>query len=213
MPLRDALVGSLADRVLRAGARRVAVDGVDGSGKTTFAAALALALEQRGTSVASVSVDDFHHPRAVRHGRGKDSPEGFWLDSYDYPTFRAEVLDPFGPDGSRRYRPAAHDVDTDELVHGGWVTVPADAVLVVDGIFLHRDELTECWDFSIFLDVPFEVTALRMAARDGTSPDPGDVSMRRYVEGQRIYLAACAPRSRASVVIDNADPPAPLLAR
>jgi uridine kinase len=83
-------------------------------------------------------------------------------------------------------------------------------VLVVEGIFLHRDELVTCWDFSIFLDVPFDVTASRMAERDGSDPDPNHVSMRRYVEGQRIYLRECDPRARADAVIDNTDPSVPV---
>jgi hypothetical protein len=29
--------------------------------------------------------------------------------------------------------------------------------------------------------------------------------MRRYVEGQRIYLATCRPHERATVVLNNTD--------
>jgi hypothetical protein len=49
------------------------------------------------------------------------------------------------------------------------------------------------WDFSVFLAVAFEVTARRMAARDGSSPDPAHPSVQRYVQAQRPYAAACAP--------------------
>ncbi len=190
---------------------RVGVDGVDGSGKTILADELAAVLRERGRPVVRVSVDDFHHVRAVRHRRGRDDPEGFWRDSYDYPRFRADVLEPFGPGGSGRYRPAAHDVATDEMLHPEPVQAPPGAVLLVDGIFLHRDELVRSWDFSLFLDVPFTETARRMATRDGTPPDPSDPGMRRYVEGQRRYLAACSPASRATWVVDNTDPSAPVI--
>jgi uridine kinase len=32
-----------------------------------------------------------------------------------------------------------------------------DTVLVVDGLFLHRDELAGCSDFSVFLTAPFAI--------------------------------------------------------
>jgi uridine kinase len=88
---------------------------------------------------------------------------------------------------------------------------PPGTVLIVDGLFLHRDEIGDVWDLSIFLEVPFAVTASRMARRDGTDPDPRHPSMRRYVEAQRIYFAACAPQRRADILIDNADVEAPRL--
>jgi uridine kinase len=50
-----------------------------------------------------------------------------------------------------------------------------------------------------------------MAARDGGPADPTDPANRRYVDGQRLYLAACAPRERATVVVDNTDLAAPKL--
>ena len=126
-----------------------------------------------------VSADDFHQPHAVRYRRGRESPEEFWLDSYDYPALRANVLDPLAPGGGRHYRPGVHDLATDGRLDLPWREAPAGAVLVLDGLFLHRDELAGVWDLSVFLRVPFEVTAARMAVRDGTAPDPTDPSLAR----------------------------------
>jgi uridine kinase len=97
-------------------------------------------------------------------------------------------------------------VDLDELGRrrGGCPTpVPHDSVVIVEGMFLHRDELRSWWDVSVFLDVPFPVSLRRMAQRDGTDPDPDSPGNRQYVEGQRLYLASCAPTRCASFVIDN----------
>ncbi|GIE36313.1 uridine kinase [Actinoplanes italicus] len=211
-PARADVLSKIADK-MDPPVVRVGVDGPDGSGKTVLAAELASMLRDRGRPVVQVSIDDFHHVRAVRYRRGRDSPEGFWRDSYDYDRFRADVLEPFAPGGDRRYRPAAHDVSTDELLTPEPRQAEPDALLIVDGLFLHRDELYGSWDFSLFLDVPFTETARRMAARDGTSPDPGHPGMRRYVEAQRIYFATCDPRRRATVVIDNTDTARPVLNR
>ena len=182
---------------------RVAVDGVDGAGKSMFADQLAAALNAAGRPVIRASTDSFHNPRGLRYRRGRHSPSGFWLDSYDYDRLRRDLLDPLSPGGSRIYRTAAHDVETDQPVDAPWTFASPAAVLVLDGLFLHRDELRDYWDFSIFLSVPFAETARRMAMRDGTNPDPNHPSMTRYVHGQRLYLAACDPSTKATITIDN----------
>lgn len=66
-------------------------------------------------------------------------------------------------------------------------------VLLVDGLFLYRDELVMAWDLSVFLDDPFIETAKRMAIRDGTNPDPERPSI--YPCGQASASpSAPAPR-------------------
>jgi len=183
----------------------VAVDGVDGSGKSTFADALAAELRRQGRDVVLIRADDFHNLREVRYRRGRDSPDGFWLDSYDYAALERDALEPFGPGGDGRYRSIATDLSRDCRVTSPLRSARPGTVVIVEGLFLHRDELSRWWDYSVFLDVPFEVTAARMAVRDGTPADPGHPKMRRYVEGQRLYFRACAPWARATRVVDNSD--------
>jgi uridine kinase len=194
----------------------VAIDGVDGSGKTTLADDLAHVLRELGCEVIRVGADGFLNLRDVRYRLGRRSPDGFWLDSYDYDALRTHVLDPPPqaggppwPGGSRRYRRAVRDVASDQPIDSAVQIAAPGAVLVLDGLFLHRDELAGLWDVSVFIDVPFAITAARMAERDGTNVDPDDPSMARYVEGQRLYFAACDPSSRATFVIDNAIPDSP----
>jgi uridine kinase len=184
---------------------RVAIDGVDGSGKSVLARELAATLRGAGRPVVEVSADGWHQQRALRHARGRHSPEGFWLDSYDYARLRAEVLEPLGPGGSRRYRQRGHCLETDEVLREPELAAPEGAVVVVDGLFLQRAELRGCFELVVWLDVPFEETARRMAVRDGTPPDPEDPGMARYVGGQRLYFAEVAPWSRADLVVDNTD--------
>lgn len=189
----------------------MAIDGVDGAGKTVFADHLAAVLRTSARHVVRVSADDFHNPGLIRHRRGRSSPEGFWLDSYDYAALRTRALDPFGPGGSRRHQPASHDLATDKPLDPPVQTAPPGTVLVVDGLFLHRDELAGGWDLSVFLQVPFTVSVARLAARDGTHADPQHHSLVRYVEGQRRYFTACQPWQRADLVIDATDLDAPTL--
>jgi uridine kinase len=213
-PQRAEILREVAARILElpaTGVARVAIDGVDGAGKTVFADELASVLAPSRRPVIRASVDGFHNPREVRYRRGRASPEGFFLDSYDYAALRHCLLDPLGPDGSRAYRTEAFDHLTDRPVAAETHEAAPNAILVLDGIFLHREALRGCWDLSVFLRVPFAVSIPRSAARGPGfgAPDPTDPSNHRYVEGQRLYLARETPEDRADIVIDNSDLAAP----
>ena len=202
----------LRDRVRRrypAGRVIVAIDGLDGAGKTVFADGLAEVFAETGDAVFRAGIDGFHRPRAERYLRGRRSPEGFYRDSYDYATFRRVLIDPFRDGaqtaGTTGFQLTAFDVARDAPVESQWVTAPPDAVLVVDGIFLHRPELQDLWDWSVWLDVSFDVAYARMALRDDSDPDPDAPSNARYRQGQEIYLNEARPRDAASVIVDNAD--------
>lgn len=193
---------------------RIAIDGPDGAGKTHFADRLAELLHNSyQCHVVRVSIDHFHNVRELRYRQGRHSPKGFWEDSYDYSRFRSDVLEPFAPGGSRRYRCACYSHETDEVLYPEFETADPAAVLVVDGLFLHRAEFSSVWDLSVFLDVSFIETARRMALRDGTPPDPEHPIMRRYVEGQRLYFRQCSPQQLATILIDNNDVHAPITLR
>ena len=203
---RSALVDLLADRitrVIRPHPIRVAIDGVDGVGKTTFADELVDPLQRRSRPVIRASIDGFHHSRSVRYRLGRSSPEGYFRDSFNYEALTAGLLCPLGPGGSLCYRRAVFNYRSDSEVETPSELAPPDSILLFDGVFLHRPELRPYWDFSIFLDAPFEVTIARCARRDGSSPDWNAAENRRYVEGQKLYLKQCQPRSEATIVIDN----------
>jgi uridine kinase len=190
------------------GTVRVAIDGVDGAGKTTFADELAAALAPSGRPVIRAGVDGFHHPRVVRYRLGRDSPEGFFRDSYDYAALKATLLDPLGPGGSGRFRRAVFAVDLDRAADAPEERAATGSVLLFDGIFLHRPELRDYWDFSIFLHVEW---TRNHRSRAAGFPAPDDSHQRRYADGQAFYFRECRPWERAHLVIDNDDLAAPFI--
>ena len=206
------LLRELRDEVrqhYRSGRVIIAVDGIDGAGKTVFADALAEVFAEDGSAVFRASIDDFHRPRVERYARGRRSPEGFYRDSFDYSTFRRVLIDPFREGGqtgaSTGFQLAAFDLERDTAVEAAWTTAPRDAVLIVDGVFLHRPELRGLWNWSVWLDVPVDVAFQRMALRDGTDPSPSAPSNARYRDGQELYLKEAEPRTEAYVIVDNTD--------
>jgi uridine kinase len=206
MPRRNEVLCSIADTILRlpaAPVARVGIDGVDGAGKSMFGDELAALLAASGRAIIRASVDAFHNPRALRYRLGRDSPLGYFRDSYDYDKLKAVLLDPLSPGGGGNYRTAIFDYRIDSPVVAPLAHVESNSILVFDGIFLHRQELRHYWDYSIFLDVSFDISIARGAQHDGGSPDPRAPENRRYVEGQQIYLRECDPKRYASIVINN----------
>lgn len=166
---------------------RVAIDGVDAAGKTTLADELAAAISGMGRQVLRVSIDGFHNPKAVRYRRGRESPEGYFEDSFNYSAFIEVLRQPIGP----------------------------GAIVIVDGVFLLRDELRRYFDYSVFLRVGFDVSIARAEKRDvdvlGCAEAVRDMYRKRYIPGQQLYFARVDPERRASVVIDNNDPERPVV--
>ena len=214
---RGAVLAELAAAVvaLAPGTRVVvALDGVDGAGKTVLGHELAALVAPR-REVHRVSVDGFHHPPEVRYARGR-TPETFYRDQYDHDAIRCRLVQPFR--SGRAWTRAVFDVEQEVPV-----TLPPEpaggprAVLLVDGIFLHRPELADLFDAGVWVHVPFEVSVPRGNARfgevSGEQADPASAVNARYVDGQRLYLAEVDPAARADWVLDNALLEAPVLTR
>lgn len=199
-PQKNDVLAALAADILHNYSRGrviVAVDGLDGAGKSHFGAELAEAVRSQGHAVSLASIDAFHRPRVERYRQGRESPRGFYEDSYDYEQFRRLLVDPF-----KRGEPfvaGAFNLVTDSPELSEPQQAPADAILIVEGIFLHRPELRGIWNFSIWLDVPLEVSHARLVARDGENG-----MSERYSGGQAIY-AREKPRSRATAIVDYSD--------
>jgi len=183
----------------------IAVDGIGGSGTARIADDLADVFRESDRAAFRASIDDFHRPREERYARGRDSAEGYYDDSFDYRLFRRVLIEPFRLAGSAGFQLVGFDETRDVTTESRWVTGPQDAVLIVDGVFLHRPELAGIWHYSMWVDVPFDVAYRRLQASIGADPRPDAMSNARYVGGQRLYLARVNPRNQASVVVDNVD--------
>lgn len=188
---------------------RVGINGIDASGKTMLADELITPIEHLGRPVVRASIDSFHRPRVERYKRGKDSPEGFYLDSFDNDALINHLLAPLGPDGTRQYKSSYFDLEADRPTHAPTLIAPDNAILVVDGIFLFRPELANYWDLKVFLQIPFDESLSRAKARDaallGSAKDVEERYQKRYIPGQQIYLTAANPEVQADIVINNTD--------
>ena len=163
--------------------RVVAVDGLDGSGKSRFAASLAAALTAEGRTASLLHIDDFRRPIDFS-GLAPQAESALYYERYfDF----ASVGDALST----------------------WADGPADgAVIVLEGVMLLRAVLPPGTPL-IVLEVSAAEARRRILARDeakGRTPEEiaGRID-RRYFPAQTRYRAACDPLALADVVIDNED--------
>ncbi|GAA3524745.1 uridine kinase [Aeromicrobium flavum] len=196
---------------------RVGIDGVCGSGKTTFAAELAAQVEALGRPAIVVDSDGFHHVRSRRRRRLDDPARGYYEDAYDFDALRDRVLVPLGPGGTRRFAVRVHDLESDAVITDANTTAPVDAVMLFAATFLQRAGLRDLWDEVIHLHVDLEVAQARGVERDAAALGGAVAATRayeeRYLAACRLYVAEQDPAPRASIVVDNTVLEAPRLLR
>lgn len=186
---------------------RVGINGIDGSGKTTFAAALADELRTKTQrQVVTFSIDGFHNPRSIRYQKGRDSAEGFYKDSFQFETFQSVLKTLKTPNGTA-IPLRVFDVRTDQAANEALTNVTADAIVLIEGILIFVPLLAPHFDFKIYLDVPFDVALQRMLKRDAdlfeTEEEEIKLFESRYKPGQQLYMNEVDPKKISDVVIPH----------
>ena len=161
-----------------------------------------------GAYLSYYSLDDFKRPWAEAHLYDRMSGEGYYRNAFDLEAIRNLLLEPADPVGSGLVALCSIDPITQVNHSHTRVTMPADGVLIVDGVFALRPELRRHWDLSVWVDIDPELSVRRGtdrdSAREGT--DAAETLHRdRYGTAETIYIAEADPVSAADVVIDNTD--------
>jgi uridine kinase len=190
-PRREDILAEVADEILHnyaTGRTLVAVDGRAGSGQAEFADGLVTALNAAGAAAARL-------PIAAFAGHADD----LYRAGFDYEDFRRTAVQPF-----RRGEAVVPELRDRIAPPGLPDELPADAVLVVDGVFLNRPEIAGIWKYSVWLQVPQELTEERLGEA-GESTE----SIERARAGQARYRSSLDPTAKATTLIDNSDPQHP----
>ena len=161
----------------------IAVDGLDGSGKSRFAVSLAAALSADGRSASLLHVDDFRRPTDFS-GLTPEAEAALYYERYFDFAGVGEALSVWaggGPDG---------------------------AVMILEGVMLLRAALPAGTPL-VVLEVSAAEARRRILARDQakgrTLEEIAGRIDRRYFPAQARYRAAHDPLARADFVVDNED--------
>jgi uridine kinase len=182
----------------------VAIDGLDGSGKSQLARALAAACEAEGEPPVTVlRIDDFRRALGAL-SPGADEGAVYYDRYYDFAAVEAclrRFLDGATAATVPRFDPAREVIDGElELRFEG------SRVALVEGVFVLRAPLLAASPL-IALQVTEAEARRRILARDLARGRAREVVEHRidhrYFPAQRLYRAAFDPLRRADVLIDN----------
>lgn len=192
----------------------VAVDGIDGSGKSMLAGRLAMAADAAGVPTVTLAVDDFRRP--VRWGDGGRSEADIYYDDYYDLALLDRCLSAFLAGTPfvdiPRFDAAGHRLDGQRRID-----FAGAVAAIVEGIFILRVPLLAQRAGVVYLRTSFAAARQRVLARDtARGRSAADVEHRircRYFPGQERYLREYDPVGQAHVVLDNEDWRAPALLR
>ncbi len=190
----------------------ITVDGIDGSGKSTFAHRLVPEFKGMGRQPVVVRVDDFRVPLDWTQG---DEAMLYYLRYFDLVSLARVIREFAGGIGELSIPTFDGLAGTRGLPRR--IPLGERPVLIIEGVFIRRIPVGAVAALHLYLDAPPEVARQRLIRRDTGRGRPGEEVERRldrrYVPGQQRYHDECGPRDRAGVIIDNADHAHPRLRR
>ena len=178
----------------------VAIDGCGGAGKSTLARLLGQQLKTLGWIVTVVKHDDFYLPS---HQRENQKSEVIGRD-FDWERLRDQVLIPIREGRSANYQ--RYDWEADVLAE--WRTISAPDVVIVEGVYTMRRELTSLYDLEIWVECPRAIRLTRGIARDGEKARA--IWEQDWMPKEDYYVKTHLPRERADLFVNGAMPYPPM---
>ncbi|WP_432360099.1 AAA family ATPase [Sporosarcina sp. UB5] len=180
-------------------ARLIGIDGLGGSGKTT----LARILEGQLENVVLFHIDDFIHPRKIRYDESFPEWEAYYHKQWRYDYLINTILQPLANGLSIDKSIEFYNKEEDLYIREQ-ITIPVDTKVIIEGVFLQREELRKYLDFVIYIDVDKDTRLKRVLERDtyiGTEEEIIAKYEQRYFPAEEMYVKEYNPTRLADQVI------------
>jgi len=191
----------------------IAIDGLDGSGKSELARRLATACAAAREPAVLFHVDDFRRPLGPL-APGVDEAAAYYDRYYDFAALDA-CLGAFLA-GAPAATIARFDRVTERLAGEVTLAFEQATVGILEGVFVLRSQAAAAATV-VRLEVTEGEARGRVLARDVARGRPREVvehrMNHRYFPAQRLYTAAFDPARRADVLINNERWEQPVLLR
>jgi uridine kinase len=169
-----------------------------------MASRIAERLTQEGVNVALIGIDGWLNLPTVRFGQENPGLH-FYRHGFRFEQMFSDLVDPLARDGAidlimdfteetaheyHKYRYSFSDINT----------------VLLEGIFLFRQDLRSSYDLGVWVDCSFE-TALRRAivrAQEGLAPEDTTRAFQTiYFPAQEVHFSLDDPKKSADLILIN----------
>lgn len=180
----------------------VGIDGLGGSGKTTLAKKLHQYLHKQNFEVFRIHIDDHIVERNKRYETGHPEWYEYYYLQWDIELLRKELFGKLHNNCSELSLPF-YDKQNDSISINN-IEVNAQAIFLIEGIFLQRMEWKKYLDFVIYIDCSYELRMERVLNRDlyiGDYKARLNKYKKRYWLGEDYYLEKVNPHKIADIIL------------
>lgn len=184
----------------------IGVNGIDTSGKTVFSKNLETYLKVKGQKVQLIHIDDFHNPKEIRYS-GENQIDNYYNRSFNVEFLVENILKPIKNNGILKDKLILLNLETNKHDIQKQYEVDKNTFVILEGVFILREEIEAYLDYKIFIHVPFEQCKIRALKRD--VPVYGHAILEKYdtkyIPTQKYYLEKYPPEEYADIIIENTD--------
>ncbi|QDQ00390.1 uridine kinase [Lysinibacillus fusiformis] len=178
----------------------VAIDGLGGAGKTTFVKLLEDGLK-RICPVNVIHIDDHIVESNKRYNTGFAEWYEYYYLQWDIELIKNDILKKLHCNNTEILLPF-YDSSTN-LITNRKVAIAADSILLIEGIFLQRNEWRSFYDYTLFLECSRTTREERVLSRDSYIGDLQariDKYKRRYWQAEAHYMKKENPTQKADKI-------------
>lgn len=179
----------------------IGIDGNGGAGKTTLAKKIQK--ENPEYQIHIFHLDDFITPRKVRYNHRYEQWYCYYFLQWQYGPLIEKVLLPLSQGKEVHTSLAFYDKEHDTYFEKQ-VDIETSDIVIVEGVFLQRKELSEFFDYIIYIDISQEKQLERVVQRDTYIGEKDEILrkyLERYIPAEKYYMDEYQPKDKADEII------------
>lgn len=171
------------------------IDGLSRSGKTTFEKKFASMLSEKQIENTVIHLDDHIVGRSKRYNTGQEEWREYFYLQWDVEALKNSLFESLIH--SDEIELPYYDSDSDQHVYKK-LKLTGKFVLIVEGIFLQREEWRPYFDCTVFIDCPRDI---RFARESNQTKQKIEKFRNRYWKAEEYYMENFRPVEKADLVI------------